>query len=86
MSNRRGVSKGYDLLRHRWGPAYPETTGYTVPTLLNAAEELGRSDVRVLAFSLADAVLTSATPEGGVAHWASERPYPIVFDTGHHRV
>ena len=32
-----GISKGYDLWRKRWMPAYPETTGYTIPTLLNAA-------------------------------------------------
>jgi uncharacterized protein YyaL (SSP411 family) len=32
--------------------------------------------------SLADYLLKNMTPEGGVAHWASSKPYPIVFDTG----
>jgi len=77
-----GISKGYDVLRGRWSPSYPETTGYTIPTLLNAATSLDRPDLRALAFSLADFLLSNTTPEGGVAHWASQRPYPIVFDTG----
>ena len=77
-----GISKGFDLLRNRWAPSYPETTGYTIPTLLNAAVVLDRSELRALALSLADYLLNSTTPEGGVAHWASSRSYPIVFDTG----
>jgi uncharacterized protein YyaL (SSP411 family) len=32
--------------------------------------------------SLADYLLKCATPEGGVAHWASPGSGPIVFDTG----
>jgi hypothetical protein len=77
-----GISKGYDLLRGRWSPSYPETTGYTVPTLLNAALVLDRPELRALAISLAEYLLRSTTPEGGVAHWANPRSYPIVFDTG----
>ncbi len=77
-----GISKGYDLLRDRWSPSYPETTGYTIPTLLNAAVALERPELRGLALSLADYLLTSTTREGGVAHWASSGSGPIVFDTG----
>jgi hypothetical protein len=77
-----GVSKGYDLLRHRWAPSYPETTGYTIPTLLNAAVALGRPELRKLALTLADYLLGSTTPEGGVTHWGNAKPGPIVFDTG----
>jgi uncharacterized protein YyaL (SSP411 family) len=77
-----GISKGYDLLRGRWSASYPETTGYTVPTLLNAALVLDRPELRAPAISLAEYLLRSTTPEGGVAHWANPRSYPIVFDTG----
>jgi hypothetical protein len=77
-----GISKGFDLLRSRWAPSYPETTGYTVPTLLNAAAVLGHRELRVLALSLADYLLGSATPEGGVCHWTGWESGPIVFDTG----
>jgi hypothetical protein len=82
MSGDGGISKGYDTLRGRWSPSYPETTGYTIPTLLNAAVALERPGLRALAFSLADYSLKSTTPEGGVTHWASLTSYPIVFDTG----
>jgi hypothetical protein len=77
-----GVSKGYDTLRRRWARAYPETTGYTIPTLLNAANLLQQPRYRTLALALAEYLLRSATPEGGVRHWATAQAGPIVFDTG----
>ncbi len=78
-----GISKGYDLLRGRWSPSYPETTGYTIPTLLNAAAALDEPKLRPFALSLADYLLQAAAPEGGVAHWQSgAQAHPIVFDTG----
>ncbi|MEJ2148061.1 MAG: hypothetical protein P8Z40_01135 [Chloroflexota bacterium] len=77
-----GISKGFDLLRGRWAPSYPETTGYTIPTLLNAAMALNHLELRTLALSLADYLLESTTSEGGVGHWAGSKSRPIVFDTG----
>ncbi|MEW5958787.1 MAG: hypothetical protein AB1801_13725 [Chloroflexota bacterium] len=78
-----GISKGYDLLRSRWVQSYPETTGYTIPSLLNLAILLKRPELRQLAFSLADYLLQNVTPEGGVVHWqAGSKADPIVFDTG----
>jgi uncharacterized protein YyaL (SSP411 family) len=77
-----GISKGYHSLRRRWFPSYPETTGYTIPTLLNAAEVLGAPDLRALALTLADYLLKAAKPEGAVAHWADPSSQPVVFDTG----
>ncbi len=78
-----GISKGYDLLRNRWSPPYPETTGYTIPTLFNAAKITNRYDYCTLALNLAGYLLGTATPEGGVAHWQSRiNDNPVVFDTG----
>jgi hypothetical protein len=77
-----GISKGFDLLRSHWSLSYPETTGYTIPTFLNAAAALDRLELRALALSLADYLLENTTTEGGVGHWAGSRLYPIVFDTG----
>ena len=77
-----GISKGYDLIRKRWAPSYPETTGYTVPTLLNGAKLLGRSDLTATGLSLADHLLKATGPEGGVAHWERRNAEPVVFDTG----
>jgi uncharacterized protein YyaL (SSP411 family) len=78
-----GISKGYDLLRGCWSPSYPETTGYTIPTLLNVAYVFERQDLQATALSLAEYLLDCVTLEGGVVHWQdSSSSYPIVFDTG----
>ena len=78
-----GISKGYDLLRRHWAPSYPETTGYTIPTLLNAARVLELPDLKTVAFALAEYLLEKATTDGGVLHWeARTNTPPIVFDTG----
>lgn len=82
-SNDGGISKGYSVLRGHWSPSYPETTGYTITSLLNLAAWLNKPEIEELAISLANYLLDTATSEGGVAHWqAGEKPYPIVFDTG----
>jgi uncharacterized protein YyaL (SSP411 family) len=80
-ANNGGMSKGYDLLRRRWSPSYPETTGYTIPTLLNTADVLERETLRPIAFRLADYLLEHATEHGGITHWSGSTA-PIVFDTG----
>lgn len=78
-----GISKGYDLLRRRWAPSYPETTGYTIPTLLNAAKLLEYPELNALAISLAEYLLEKAALDGGVVHWRTKiDASPIVFDTG----
>lgn len=78
-----GIAAHFDLLRGHWAPSYPETTGYTIPTLLACAICLNRPDLRDMAISLADYLLRVRTPEGGVGHWkpGSEKQ-PLVFDTG----
>lgn len=77
-----GIPKAYDLLRRRWAPSYPETTGYTIPTLLNAAVMLEQEGLIPFGLTLAEHVLRAATLEGGVRHWTGRDPKPIVFDTG----
>lgn len=77
-----GISKGYDLVRRRWAPWYPETTGYTIPTLLNAASVMGLPDLETLALGLADDLVAAASPEAAVGHWMNQRAAPVVFDTG----
>ena len=80
-----GISKGYSLLHGRWSPSYPETTGYTIPTLLDAAVALQRPELGTLAVGLADWLRGTRTPEGGVAHFqqlGQGNARPVVFDTG----
>lgn len=80
-----GISAGFDLLRGRWRPSYPETTGYTIPTLFNCAARFERHDLHETAVGLSDYLLGQRTREGGVAHWdrsGAARAAPVVFDTG----
>jgi uncharacterized protein YyaL (SSP411 family) len=80
-----GIPACFDLLRGRWAPSYPETTGYTIPTLFACASYLERPDLHRTALALADYLLAARTPEGGVGHWKKQggnHPAPVVFDTG----
>lgn len=77
-----GISKGYHVLKRRWSPSYPETTGYTIPSLLNAAIAMDRPDLQSLAMELAEYLLQVATPDGAVVHWSNGASQPVVFDTG----
>ena len=51
-TGRKGVSRSYTLRRHRryevtgWLPAYPETTGYIIPTLYQVAEVLDPAEAK----------------------------------------
>ncbi len=80
-----GIPAYFDLLRGRWRPSYPETTGYLIPTLYSCAERFGQAELVELADNLARYLLKVRTPEGGVAHWdrrGSQSLSPVVFDTG----
>ncbi|NIV29347.1 MAG: hypothetical protein GWN58_07510 [Anaerolineae bacterium] len=80
-----GIPAFFDLLRGRWASSYPETTGYTIPTMFASSRYLKRRDLHEIASELADYLLKARTPEGGVGHWKrqdGERPTPVVFDTG----
>lgn len=78
-----GLSKGFDLLRRRWHPLYPEITGYTIPTLLNLYLMTGNSHWETLALRCAKNLLQYRTTEGGIYSWDHHKsPYPVIFDTG----
>ena len=49
-----GIPAYYDLLRGRWRPSYPETTGYMIPTLYACADRLARPALGALGTRLAD--------------------------------
>lgn len=78
-----GVSWGYQL-RHGWNAAYPETTGYIIPTFL----ELGRAGHgadfharagRCVEFEASVQLPTGAFPAGTLV---GDRERPSVFNTG----
>jgi DUF1680 family protein len=84
-----GVARSYALRymrghqRRGWLAAYPETTGYIIPTFLVYAGVTGRADLRERALRMAqweaDVQLESGAVQGGVIGHA---PTPAIFNTG----
>ena len=83
VTDRRGSSKGYSLL-HGWLPAYPETTGYIIGTLLEHAAKTDDDSLRVRARELGDWEIEVQNPDGGVMEGAFVSPptKSVVFNTG----
>lgn len=80
-----GVAAFYDVREGRWGPLYPETTGYIIPTFYDAASYLNDDTYRQRALRMASWLLTlqlesGAFPIGPL--WPEWERQPIVFDTG----
>lgn len=84
-----GISRGYTRVRSRyfrmrgWEPDYPETTGYTVPTLLAAADRFAREDLVARALLAANWECTRQLPNGAVQGGVVGQPVsPSAFNTG----
>lgn len=77
-----GSSKAWHLWKG-WLPAYPETTGYLIPTLYDAAAVRGEPEYAARALRMARWELGVQLPNGAWPgdHVATE-PRPIVFNTG----
>lgn len=84
-----GIARGYSLVwnpyfeTRGWEPAYPETTGYIIPTLLAASARSERPELRARALRAAhwelDIQLASGAVRGGVI---GQPESPAVFNTG----
>ncbi|HEX7938045.1 MAG TPA: hypothetical protein VF483_03575, partial [Gemmatimonadaceae bacterium] len=84
-----GIARGFSLSRHPefggpgWQPAYPETTGYIVPTLYAAAELLESPSLAARATFASrweiEVQLTSGAVRGGTI---TAPPTPAIFNTG----
>ena len=83
VTGRRGSSKGYSLLRG-WMPAYPETSGYIVGTLLRRGRRTGDGALLDRARELGDWEVEVQEPDGGIMSGAiGTRPRrSVVFNTG----
>ena len=83
VTGRQGSSKGFSLVRG-WLPAYPETTGYVIGTLLDYSRRTGDDELARRAREMADWEVTVQSPDGGVMEGtiATDRPRSIVFNTG----
>ena len=83
VTGRRGSSKGFSLL-HGWLPAYPETTGYVIGTLLEHGERVGDDSFAARAREMGDWEIEVQNPDGGVMEGAVRTPptSSVVFNTG----
>ncbi|MET0237256.1 MAG: beta-L-arabinofuranosidase domain-containing protein [Kibdelosporangium sp.] len=81
VTGRQGISAGYDLHKG-WLPAYPETSGYSIPTLLRAAEALRRPELAVRAHEVAGWLQRIQLPDGSFPGGVGTGGAPVVFDVG----
>ena len=80
-----GSSKGFSLI-HGWLPAYPETTGYVLGTLLEYARRReNRGDLVERARAMGDWETRTQEPDGGIMQGVvgTVPRRSIVFNTGH---
>jgi hypothetical protein len=83
VTGRRGSSRGYSLLSG-WAPAFPETTGYLIGTLLAYARQRARDDLVSHAQEMAEWELEVQGADGGIRQGLiTTRPVAsIAFNTG----
>lgn len=83
VTGRQGSSLGYHLLRG-WLPAFPETTGYIIGTLLDHAARSGDSSLVERAREMGEWEIDVQNPDGGVMQGALRTPpgRSIAFNTG----
>jgi len=82
-----GLSYGYFPFQQTagWRSSYPETTGYTVPTLLRYGVTFDRPDAVQAALAMASFVVSSQLPSGAVyggMAGASKERIAVAFNTG----
>ncbi|MGK0366378.1 MAG: hypothetical protein ACI85O_003451 [Saprospiraceae bacterium] len=83
-NNGNGSSAFFSRYRHPlrgWSPAYPETTGYLIPTLFDYAEYLKEDKWRDYAVKCADWLLRVQRPSGGFPSNYEDNPKLSVFNT-----
>src|SRR3954463_6948711 len=82
-TSRQGSSKGWSLMRG-WFPAFPETTGYVIGTLLARAAQTGDDALAARAVEMGDWELEVQGDDGGIMEGlvTARPPRSIVFNTG----
>jgi hypothetical protein len=78
-----GVARHYSYIRG-WGPSYPETTGYIIPTLIKHAEERDDAILMRRAEKMLDWLVSIQFPEGGFQAGTAgvKTAVPCTFNTG----
>lgn len=83
VTERRGSSLAYHLLRG-WMPAFPETTGYIIGTLVEHAARTDDESLLTRAKEMGDWEIEVQNPDGGVMTDALKTPpgRSVAFNTG----
>lgn len=83
LSRDGGVARHFSIITG-WGASYPETTGYIVPTMLDAARLFNHEDWRVRAKKMLDWLVSIQMDEGGFQGGLidSAPVVPVTFNTG----
>jgi hypothetical protein len=79
-----GVSAYYDAAKSQWAGAYPETTGYIIPTFFRYAEFSGNDEYRERAVRMAAWESDIQLADGGVRAGTMDAAQivPTIFNTG----
>ncbi len=84
-----GVARGYSFVYKRgfgrggWQPAYPETTGYIIPTVFDYAHMVGSQELFDRSLRMADWECDVQMPSGAVQGGTIDHePTPAIFNTG----
>ncbi|MGH8145749.1 MAG: beta-L-arabinofuranosidase domain-containing protein [Rhodanobacteraceae bacterium] len=79
-----GVSAYYDVVKREWAGAYPETTGYIIPTFFKYAEFSGKDEYRDRAIRMAEWESDIQLADGGVRAGTldAKQVVPTIFNTG----
>lgn len=82
ITGSKGSSAGYSV-KTGWLAAYPETTGYIIPTLFNFAKYFKDDSLSKVALRMADWLLKIQNPNGSFSGGQADKPNkPLIFDTG----
>lgn len=79
-----GVSAYYDVAKRTWAGAYPETTGYVIPTFFRYAEFSGVSEYQKRAIRMAEWESSIQLADGSVRAGTldAQQVVPTIFNTG----
>jgi hypothetical protein len=78
-----GVARHYSLI-NGWGPSYPETTGYIIPTILDYAESYNKKKLIKRATKMLDWLVDIQLSDGGFQGGTviCKPVVPVTFNTG----
>lgn len=76
-----GFSMGFHLFSG-WKPAYPETSGYIISSLLKYEHAFGDLETHQMVQAAADWLIAKQNPDGGIPAMGKTAGLSLAFDTG----